>query len=103
MNRADNGRAPQRSASFVWGLLFIVAAILTVLTSNRLVSHDAVRFGLPLALIVIGLLGLMVGSTGTRSRIRSTGAGAPGAPGTRDTKDPVRDAREHGTREEGEH
>lgn len=80
MSHTGNGRAPQRSASLVWGLLFIVVAVLTVLTANHLVGHDAVRFGLPLALIAIGLLGLVAGGTGARGRIKSMGVGASGAP-----------------------
>ncbi|MBE6478287.1 MAG: hypothetical protein E7Z97_09535 [Propionibacteriaceae bacterium] len=103
MSHADNGRAPQRSASLVWGLLFIVVAVLTVLTSNHLVGHEAVRIGFPLALIAIGLLGLVVGNTGSRSRIKNVGVGAPGTPETAPgTYEPVRDTREHDTREQGE-
>lgn len=76
-SRRPDGRS-QRSASLVWGLLFLIIAAVAVLTSNHLVGHAAVRLGVPLALIVTGLLGLVAGSMRTHGGIG--GAGPSGAP-----------------------
>lgn len=74
-----DGRRNQRSAAPVWGLLFLVIAALAVLTSNRLVDRHTVQLGLPVALIVIGLLGLLL-SSGFGSGGRIKGTAGPGTP-----------------------
>lgn len=72
MSRTGNERA-QRSASLVWGLLFIIIAALTVLTSNHLVDHGVVRIGLALALVATGIAGLVTSGAGARGRIGDAG------------------------------
>ena len=76
-SRRPDGRS-QRSASLVWGLLFLIIAAVAVLTSNHLVDHAAVRLGVPLALIPTGLLG--PGAVSMRTHGRTGGAGPSGAP-----------------------
>ena len=87
-NMADAYRISARSYPWIpWVLvgtaisvigLFLIIAAVAVLTSNHLVGHAAVRLGVPLALIVTGLLGLAAGNMRTHGGIG--GAGPSGAP-----------------------
>lgn len=60
MSRTTQRQRTETASTLVWGMVFIVIAVASLLTVFHLVTLDVLKVALPIALILAGTLGLIM-------------------------------------------